>query len=207
MLLKTFLILVSLAGPALTAALSGSRLSRFRAVGYDSHGEPPIHCDPLYMEFGSSTSVPDFERDFDPLSPPSSYSLDADGLKLYLEKPAGEVTTKGNVNSEVAEGATFNSTFTVRYVLYIDRYGASLEAFADTPRLPTPSLLQPCQAWFLRPSSSVCFPIVTPHTHADPPSLVSAGRRRDRHRTLGRRSLTLADQRLRSCTSRGSAPI
>ncbi|KAI0793621.1 glycoside hydrolase [Fomes fomentarius] len=67
------------------------------------------------MEFGSSTSVPDFERDFDPLSPPSSYSLDADGLKLYLEKPASEVTTKGNVNSEVAEGATYNSTFTVRY--------------------------------------------------------------------------------------------
>lgn len=185
MLLKTFLILVSLAGPALTAALSGSRLSRSRAVGHDSHGAP-IHCDPFYMEFGSSTSVPDFERDFDPLSPPSSYSLDADGLKLYLEKPAGEVTTKGNVNSEVAEGATFNSTFTVRYVLNIGRYGASFEAAADTPRLPTPSLLQPCQAWFLRPFSSVCVPIVNPHTHADPPSLSSAGRRRDRHRTLGR---------------------
>ncbi|KAI0703930.1 glycoside hydrolase [Earliella scabrosa] len=67
------------------------------------------------MNFDWSTSGPDFERNFAPLSPPDSYSLDADGLKLFLDKPAGRINTKGNVNDKVAEGATFNSTFTVRY--------------------------------------------------------------------------------------------
>ncbi|KAI0709629.1 glycoside hydrolase [Cerioporus squamosus] len=67
------------------------------------------------MAFDSSTSASAFERDFDPLSPPGSYSLDTDGLRLFLDKPDGKITRKGRTNSKVADGATFNSTFTVRY--------------------------------------------------------------------------------------------
>ena len=34
---------------------------------------------------------------------------------MFLDKPAGRITTKDGVNSQVAEGSTFNSTFTVLY--------------------------------------------------------------------------------------------
>ncbi|RDX47171.1 glycoside hydrolase [Lentinus brumalis] len=67
------------------------------------------------MTFDSSTSASAFKRDFTPLSPPGSYSLDSDGLKLFLDKPDGKIARKGHTNTRVADGATFNSTFTVRY--------------------------------------------------------------------------------------------
>ncbi|KAI0742066.1 glycoside hydrolase [Daedaleopsis nitida] len=67
------------------------------------------------MSFDTHTPTPEFERNFAPLSPPSSYSLGADGLNLYLDKPAGKVTTTGHMNDKVGDGSTFNSTFTVRY--------------------------------------------------------------------------------------------
>ncbi|KAI1785812.1 glycoside hydrolase [Ganoderma leucocontextum] len=67
------------------------------------------------MSFGSSTNYPDFERSFAPLNAPDSYELSAKGLSLFLDKPGGKVVTKDHINSKLAEGSTFNSTFTVLY--------------------------------------------------------------------------------------------
>ena len=73
------------------------------------------HCDPFHMTFDSSTNYPDFERDFAPLDGSSSYELGSGGLSLFLDRPSGRIATKDGVNSQVAEGSTFNSTFTVLY--------------------------------------------------------------------------------------------
>ncbi|KAM5544408.1 hypothetical protein V8D89_002068 [Ganoderma adspersum] len=67
------------------------------------------------MSFGSSTNRPDFERSFAPLDAPDSYELSAKGLSLFLDKPSGKMVTQDHVNNKVAEGSTFNSTFTVLY--------------------------------------------------------------------------------------------
>ncbi len=69
-------------------------------------------CTPLSISFDSARAA-DVDRSFVAISPPGSYELDSDGLQLFLDKPHGSVTTKGNVNNKLAEGATINSTFTL----------------------------------------------------------------------------------------------
>ena len=137
MFLMRLFLLLSLAGAAVSTALPGNTLTGTQAVKHHARAER-IHCIPFLMNFDSSTSGPDFERNFAPLSPPDSYSLDADGLKLFLDKPAGRINTKGNVNDKVAEGATFNSTFTVRYADIISSRSLSCSLYAGTAKSPTP---------------------------------------------------------------------
>ena len=111
-------MLVCLALATLAAAATTLEGWHLREVEHHprAHGSGS-HCNPYFMAFNASTPASKFEKDFDPLSPPSSYSKDPDGLKLFLDKPDGTITRKGRTNSKVAEGATFNSTFTVRCVL------------------------------------------------------------------------------------------
>ena len=68
------------------------------------------------MVFDSSTPKADFEKLFVPLNSPSSYNLGADGLKLFLDRPDGKITKKGDVNDKVAEGSTFNGTYIIKCV-------------------------------------------------------------------------------------------
>lgn len=51
--------------------------------------------------------------DFVGITPEGSYRMGPDGLELILVKPPGKITRKDGVNSQVAEGATVNSTFTL----------------------------------------------------------------------------------------------
>lgn len=48
------------------------------------------------------------------ISPADSYSTTANGLELYLKKPAGRVTTHDGVNDQLGSGATANSSFLLR---------------------------------------------------------------------------------------------
>jgi hypothetical protein len=69
-------------------------------------------CQPFQTSFSSGDDVSTSSSS--PLrivGSTDSYSVDDDGLKLYLEKPPGTVHTKDGVNDVVAEGATVNSTF------------------------------------------------------------------------------------------------
>ncbi|PIL25480.1 hypothetical protein GSI_13370 [Ganoderma sinense ZZ0214-1] len=67
------------------------------------------------MSFGTSTNRLHFERSFAPLDAPDSFELSGKGLSLFLDKPSGKVVTEDHVNNKVAEGSTFNSTFTILY--------------------------------------------------------------------------------------------
>ncbi|KAL1942970.1 hypothetical protein VTO73DRAFT_4641 [Trametes versicolor] len=73
---------------------------------------PSSQCEPLSISFESAPSA-DVDRSFVAISPPGSYELGSGGLQLFLDRPHGSVTTKGNVNDKLAEGATINSTFTL----------------------------------------------------------------------------------------------
>ena len=119
---KTTLWLTMAAGPLgglVDAAIMSRTTSGSGLSGASSAVLAPrargSHCDPFHMTFDSSTNYPDFERDFAPLDGSSSYELGSGGLSLFLDKPSGRITTKDGVNSQVAEGSTFNSTFTVLY--------------------------------------------------------------------------------------------
>nr|VWO96434.1 Carboxylic ester hydrolase (EC [Ganoderma boninense] len=118
--LKLISAVISVAGPVSTATLSGaiSEPRNWLSGDFEHLNEVvhrPSHCEPFRMSFGPSTNRQDFERSFAPLDAPNSYELSARGLSLCLDKPSGEVVTKDHVNSKVAEGSTFNSTFTVLY--------------------------------------------------------------------------------------------
>ncbi|KAI0334623.1 concanavalin A-like lectin/glucanase [Cubamyces sp. BRFM 1775] len=71
-----------------------------------------LQCTPLRISLGSSDPAA-FHTSFVAISPPGSYELASDGLELFLDRPRGQIATKGNVNNKVAEGATINSTFTI----------------------------------------------------------------------------------------------
>lgn len=81
---------------------------------------PSSQCEPLSISFESAPSA-DVDRSFVAISPPGSYELGSGGLQLFLDRPHGSVTTKGNVNDKLAEGATINSTFTLLSVGYFSR--------------------------------------------------------------------------------------
>ena len=69
------------------------------------------HCTPIKADFrsASGSSLP---SSFNAVSVSDSFGLTMDGLELYLKRPKGEIKQTGRVNSELAEGATINSTFT-----------------------------------------------------------------------------------------------
>ncbi|KAJ8489980.1 hypothetical protein ONZ51_g2573 [Trametes cubensis] len=69
-------------------------------------------CTPFSIALSSSDTAA-FDTSFVAISPSGSYGLVQDGLELFLDRPPGQITTKGNVNNKVAEGATINSTFTL----------------------------------------------------------------------------------------------
>ncbi|KAI0819579.1 concanavalin A-like lectin/glucanase [Trametes gibbosa] len=71
-------------------------------------------CEPYTVSLRRSHAA-DFEKHFVPISSSESYELSSDALDLYLDRPRGRITTKGNVNDKVAEGATINSTSTFLY--------------------------------------------------------------------------------------------
>ena len=68
-------------------------------------------CQSMKTSFPADDVAWSPDAPFQVVSPEGSYSVDEDGLKLYLEKPRAMVHTKGGVNNIVAEGATVNSTF------------------------------------------------------------------------------------------------
>ncbi|KAI0046721.1 glycoside hydrolase family 16 protein [Auriscalpium vulgare] len=77
------------------------------------------NCMPLHTNFSpgsvaSRSSAPG-SSPFIAVSPEGSYSTTDGGLKLFLQRPSGKITTDGGVNDKVAEGATINSTFTMLY--------------------------------------------------------------------------------------------
>ena len=118
--LKLISVAICLAGLVATATLPGARPESGNWLSGDFEHlneivHRPSHCNPFRMSFGSSTNRPDFERSFAPLDAPGSYQLSAKGLNLFLDKPSGKIVTNDNVNNKVAEGSTFNSTFTVLY--------------------------------------------------------------------------------------------
>ena len=68
-------------------------------------------CEPINTNFTASDVSRSLDVPFQVVSPEGSYSVNNEGLKLYLEKPQTTVHTKGGINDVVAEGATVNSTF------------------------------------------------------------------------------------------------
>ncbi|EJD07470.1 concanavalin A-like lectin/glucanase [Fomitiporia mediterranea MF3/22] len=75
-------------------------------------------CRPFSLTFSQNdflAPTPYSDAPFVGVSHPGTYETTNDGLQLYLKKPQGHITKHGNVNSEVGEGATVNSTFTILY--------------------------------------------------------------------------------------------
>ncbi|EED80677.1 hypothetical protein POSPLDRAFT_95351 [Postia placenta Mad-698-R] len=72
-------------------------------------------CQPFQSNLGPSSVSSDGSKDFVAISPSGSYSTSGSGLELYLKKPKGAITTKDGVNDKIGDGATINSTFTLRY--------------------------------------------------------------------------------------------
>lgn len=73
-------------------------------------------CQPFQSNLGPSSVSSDGSKDFVAISPSGSYSTSGNGLELYLKKPKGSITTKDRVNDKIGDGATINSTFTLRSV-------------------------------------------------------------------------------------------
>ncbi|KAI0628211.1 concanavalin A-like lectin/glucanase [Trametes polyzona] len=114
-MLQVLLVLVSLVFWGLVDVSSASGTAASHGMG--AHMVLPrsaAQCEPFSMNFRGSR-LSDFDKAFVPLSPSGSYGLDSDGLHLFLDRPKGKITTKGNVNDKVADGATINSTFTFLY--------------------------------------------------------------------------------------------
>ena len=103
--LKPLAMALLLAASTTTGASLGATQARDRLSGNSE-------CQPVNVLFTARST--ESERLWIPLDSPSSYSLGSDGLNLFLDKPSGKITTKGHVNSKVAEGSTINSTFTLK---------------------------------------------------------------------------------------------
>jgi hypothetical protein len=74
-------------------------------------------CTPFHSNFPPSSisdSNSPSHSHFIAASPPGSYKAGEKGLELYLRKPKGVIRTKDGVNDKLADGATINSTFTMR---------------------------------------------------------------------------------------------
>jgi hypothetical protein len=100
-----------------------SRRSSVCNVSYTlaAHRTASTFCEPFHSTFPvSSVSSPaninqEPTSPFVATSPEGSYLTGNDGLVLFLQKPAGHITTKDGVNDKIAVGATVNSTFTFQY--------------------------------------------------------------------------------------------
>ena len=116
--LKTLVLTVSLGGLFATVATGATLDSSRWARGTLSGNTSPLvsrsqaQCRPMHTVFSSPGIVS--KQDWTPLDSSQSYALDTNGLSLFLDKPSGKVATKGNTNSRVAEGSTFNSTFALK---------------------------------------------------------------------------------------------
>ena len=118
--LKTLVLTVSLGGLFATVATGATLDSSRWARGTLSGNTSPLsltprsqaQCRPMHTVFSSPGIVS--KQDWTPLDSSQSYALDTNGLSLFLDKPSGKVATKGNTNSKVAEGSTFNSTFALK---------------------------------------------------------------------------------------------
>ena len=110
-------VLFLAAGFSLAASGATLKLAKARSGvlhGGNSLPRSQADCQPARYDFSSQATG--FEHDWLPLDSPQSYALGSDGLSLFLDRPSGRITSKGNVNSKVAEGSTFNSTFTLKSV-------------------------------------------------------------------------------------------
>ncbi|KAI0644293.1 concanavalin A-like lectin/glucanase [Trametes meyenii] len=106
------LAICGLAGVQLAGSLTTSGSHPDDRLWQHSTRADASQCKQFYISLGAA-QVADFDRLFIPISPPGSYERDSNGLKLFLDRPQGKITTKGSVNDKVAEGATINSTFTL----------------------------------------------------------------------------------------------
>ncbi|KAF8519666.1 glycoside hydrolase family 16 protein [Gautieria morchelliformis] len=77
-------------------------------------------CTPFSTSFspgsitsGKTSSAP--TPPFIAITPSDSFTTTKDGLSMFLRKPPGDITRTDGVNSQLGEGTTINSTFTLLY--------------------------------------------------------------------------------------------
>lgn len=75
-------------------------------------------CRPLHTTFSHSEVSNGGNTLITMISPADSYSTTANGLELYLKRPAKKVTTHNGVNDQLGSGATANSSFLLRYAYF-----------------------------------------------------------------------------------------
>ena len=73
------------------------------------------NCTPFYTTFSPNDIGPPSLLYTPPfvLAGPGAYSVSDNGLELFMDRPEGEIKTKGGVNDVVAGGTTMNSTFSL----------------------------------------------------------------------------------------------
>ncbi|KAI0351873.1 concanavalin A-like lectin/glucanase [Trametes cingulata] len=101
-------VAAGIAHDSVSGSLSSGSNSGLRHLTRSSTAQ----CEPFNVTLSVSQGAA-FSRLFVPTSPPDSYELDLEGLKLFLDRPNGNIHTKGRVNDKVSEGATINSTITL----------------------------------------------------------------------------------------------
>lgn len=99
-------------------------------------------CQPFHATFNSDSPVIPSHRQeysgstFVATSEEGSYKLGNGGLELYLVHPDCEVTRKDKVNDIVGDGATINSTFTLKYAISLSLgYGSIQSALEGMGKL------------------------------------------------------------------------
>ncbi|EIN09399.1 glycoside hydrolase family 16 protein [Punctularia strigosozonata HHB-11173 SS5] len=70
-------------------------------------------CTPFHTVFTSSEVSASDSAPFVAISPQGSFSAGEEGLRLFLDRPTGKISTTDGINDKVADGATINSTFTL----------------------------------------------------------------------------------------------
>ncbi|EPQ56687.1 concanavalin A-like lectin/glucanase [Gloeophyllum trabeum ATCC 11539] len=68
-------------------------------------------CESFYAAFSGST----LPKGMVAVGHGNTYEVSSGGLQMYLDRPEGEIRTKGGENDKIADGATFNSTFSFMY--------------------------------------------------------------------------------------------
>jgi hypothetical protein len=70
-------------------------------------------CTPFATGFPAGSVSSESSAPFIGITPADSFSITEDGLSMFLKRPDGEIITTGGVNSQVGQGTTINSTFTL----------------------------------------------------------------------------------------------
>lgn len=112
---QTLSLLFSFISLARAVAIKDSFKTRHNSAP-GQHRRQQSTCRPFNSTFSQSDISQDFYTPFIGISPPETYEATGDGLEMFLKKPQGPITRQGHVNSEIGEGATINSTFTMQYV-------------------------------------------------------------------------------------------